>query len=315
MSAIRQEFHNQPWRYDLWQAFILLDEEEGDYRCGIPASLDFPPHGSGRRGHRPRPGRRPWRHAPTARQSARIAWACRPRPGAAGRSGYPADAPRQQRAPGFHRHLPQPLSPPLARPGDCPVSRTRSGAARAPGRHRFGLAVVGGGHADGGAQEKSHRRAVAGAASAPDGDNPRRRLFSPRQPVAGLPHTGEGYKRLVRSCLGLDVELEQFAGTWVEIPPRRRCRLGGAAERRCLGQSALIGSRAFHDAAGVRIRPAHADQIDAFHDPQVRDMLSALFRGYAGTDLRMELIAPHAKTRENGRTECYEARLPLSVLH
>ncbi|MCD8349687.1 MAG: type VI secretion system baseplate subunit TssG [Planctomycetaceae bacterium] len=311
MGAVQQDFHGQPWLYDIWQAFILLDEEEGDSRYGIPASLDFPPTevDALEVGPTPEEGA-----GVLKRLSINL-------PGLLGPVGpgpvHLAEAVIRQTRLGnsalqdfidiFHNHFLR-----LWRAQAmalCP----ELGPARQERRDDIGTVWL---------------LSVAGMLTAGLRKNPidvPSRALHPRPAVtipdaafflhASLwrvfPHSSEGFKRLVRSCLGLEVELDQFAGTWVEIPPRRRCRLGGDAEWRRLGQTALIGSRAFHDAAGVRIRPVVADQFDAFHDPQVRDMLSALFRGFAGTDLRMELVTPKLAKRATRKAATIEALIPL----
>ncbi len=314
MGAVRQDFHDQPWLYDLWQAFILLDEEGGESRYGIPSSLDFPPTEVDSLDAAPNPD-----EGPGVMLRLRINL-----PGLLGPVGpgpvHLAEAAIKQSRLGndalqdfidiFHNHLLR-----LWR-GQAIALCPELGPARRERQDDIGtvwlLSVAG-------MLTAGLRKNPIGIPSGalhprPTVTIPDAAFFLHASLWRVFPHSSEGYKRLVRSCLGLEVELDQFAGTWVEIPPRRRCRLGGDAEHRCLGQSALIGSRAFHDAAGVRIRPVDADQYDAFHDPQVRDMLTALFRGYAGTDLRMELVTPVPKKNVATHSAGNEACIPLSVL-
>ncbi|HKS15678.1 MAG TPA: type VI secretion system baseplate subunit TssG [Planctomycetota bacterium] len=51
---------------------------------------------------------------------------------------------------------------------------------------------------------------------------------------------------------GLQVEIEQFAGRWLDIPPEERSRLGASRSR--LGADLTIGSRIFDRGASFRVR-------------------------------------------------------------
>jgi type VI secretion system protein ImpH len=54
---------------------------------------------------------------------------------------------------------------------------------------------------------------------------------------------------------GIEVEIEQFAGRWLDIPPSEQNRLGGARSR--LGEDLSLGDRIFDRGASFRVRLDH----------------------------------------------------------
>ncbi len=96
-----------------------------------------------------------------------------------------------------------------------------------------------------------------------------------------FPHTVEGLRRLIRCIFRLESEVEQFCGCWIAVPRSVRTRLGENANR-ALGVDAVLGSRFFNEAAGICVR-LKADG----KPPRNTDALRTLIRTYLGEDVRI----------------------------
>ncbi|MBL8266489.1 type VI secretion system baseplate subunit TssG [Steroidobacter sp.] len=57
---------------------------------------------------------------------------------------------------------------------------------------------------------------------------------------AAQPRSAEGLEAVLADYFGIDVEVRQFVGSWMEIPDDLRCRLGGLEEA-ALGSNATLG--------------------------------------------------------------------------
>jgi type VI secretion system protein ImpH len=55
------------------------------------------------------------------------------------------------------------------------------------------------------------------------------------------PRSAEGLETVLADYFGLQVEVRQLVGAWLDIPEELRCRLGGPRELATLGQGATVG--------------------------------------------------------------------------
>ena len=58
---------------------------------------------------------------------------------------------------------------------------------------------------------------------------------------AAQPRSAEGLEAVLADYFGIDVEVRQFVGSWLEIPDDLQCRLGGS-EAAALGSNATLGA-------------------------------------------------------------------------
>lgn len=64
----------------------------------------------------------------------------------------------------------------------------------------------------------------------------------------------EGLRAIVQDFFGVDAEIEQFIGRWIDIPVEYRCRLGETTQTGLLGSTAIVGSRMWDCQQKFRIR-------------------------------------------------------------
>ena len=64
----------------------------------------------------------------------------------------------------------------------------------------------------------------------------------------------EGLRAILMDYLGLPVEIKEFVGRWVDIPPANCCRLGESPETGSLGSTVIAGSRIWECQHRFRIR-------------------------------------------------------------
>jgi type VI secretion system protein ImpH len=93
------------------------------------------------------------------------------------------------------------------------------------------------------------------------------------------------------------VVVEQFVGSWVELAPDERTRVGRSATE--LGRSFVLGARVFDRAGKIRvvIGPLDADGYTRFAAPERVAAIRRAVRSLAGDDLDLELalrLAPRA---------------------
>jgi type VI secretion system protein ImpH len=96
---------------------------------------------------------------------------------------------------------------------------------------------------------------------------------------------------------GAAVAIEQFVGTWVELAPDERTRLGVAATE--LGRSLVLGTRVFDRAGRFRVvvGPLDAEGYARFSAPGPAAAIRRTVRALAGEALDVEVVlrlAPHA---------------------
>jgi type VI secretion system protein ImpH len=67
----------------------------------------------------------------------------------------------------------------------------------------------------------------------------------------GLPRSRAMLRDLLNDAFGLTVEIEQFVGTWLAIPPQARSRLGEAGAR--IGHGLIVGTRTWDRRCRIRV--------------------------------------------------------------
>jgi len=63
----------------------------------------------------------------------------------------------------------------------------------------------------------------------------------------------QGLQAMVGAYFGLPVEIEEFTGDWLELPPENRWRLGYSTDVSQLGSTSIVGRRVFQRAQKFRI--------------------------------------------------------------
>jgi type VI secretion system protein ImpH len=64
----------------------------------------------------------------------------------------------------------------------------------------------------------------------------------------------EGLREILQDYFGIKVDIEQFVGQWIELPPPNRCRLGESTESGKLGSTLVVGSRYWECQQKFRIK-------------------------------------------------------------
>lgn len=72
--------------------------------------------------------------------------------------------------------------------------------------------------------------------------------------IAQAPHSASALANALSDYFGVEVEVEQFAGSWHPISDEDRCDLRGEGGNNCLGEGAIAGDAAWDPHAGLRVR-------------------------------------------------------------
>jgi len=64
----------------------------------------------------------------------------------------------------------------------------------------------------------------------------------------------EGLQALVQDYFGIQTDLIQFVGQWIDLPPDSRCKLGESRDTGVLGSTAIVGSRIWQCQYKFRLR-------------------------------------------------------------
>ena len=72
--------------------------------------------------------------------------------------------------------------------------------------------------------------------------------------LANQTRNAEGLRAIIQAFFGIDADIEEFVGRWIDIPEPYRCRLGESPDTCVLGQTAVVGSRTWDCQQKFRIR-------------------------------------------------------------
>ena len=102
----------------------------------------------------------------------------------------------------------------------------------------------------------------------------------------------EGLKEILQDYFQISVNIEQFIGQWIDIPPENYCRLGVSLENAKLGHTLVVGSRFWECQHKFRIKmgPMSFDEYQRML-PQGSSIrhLDAWVKNYVGDELSWEL--------------------------
>jgi type VI secretion system protein ImpH len=102
----------------------------------------------------------------------------------------------------------------------------------------------------------------------------------------------DGLAAIVEEYFGIPARVEQFVGQWIDLPAENLTRLGESRSTGTLGNSAVLGSRAWDCQQRFRIRigPMNfADYQRLMPDGQSIKRLAAWVRNYVGDELSWEV--------------------------
>ena len=102
----------------------------------------------------------------------------------------------------------------------------------------------------------------------------------------------EGLQAILTDYLGVKVEVQEFVGQWVEIPPAYCCRLGESPETGSLGSTAIVGSRVWACQQRFRIKLGpmnYRDYERLLPGSESLRRLAAWVRNYVGDELAWDI--------------------------
>ena len=102
----------------------------------------------------------------------------------------------------------------------------------------------------------------------------------------------EGLKEILQDYFQISVDIEQFIGQWIDLPPENYCRLGESLENAKLGCTLVVGSRFWECQQKFRIKlgPMGFDEYQRMlpEGSSIRH-LDAWVKNYVGDELSFEL--------------------------
>jgi type VI secretion system protein ImpH len=111
--------------------------------------------------------------------------------------------------------------------------------------------------------------------------------------LAAHPRSATGLVGMLSDYFGVPIAIDQFVGAWCDLEPDQTTRIGATGQNRALGSSASIGTRAWLQDAGIRLRigPLKREAFSRFL-PGGRDYdaLAELIRFYAGPDMHVTVL-------------------------
>lgn len=121
--------------------------------------------------------------------------------------------------------------------------------------------------------------------------------------LAGAPPNAEGLQAILSDYFKCRVRLEEFVGTWVDLPEDGRWRLGWSREVSTLGRTSVLGRRMWRCESKFRIimGPLNAKDFRSLLPGGERiNRLAAFVRTYAGDELDFDvrLILAEQATRQ-----------------
>jgi type VI secretion system protein ImpH len=106
--------------------------------------------------------------------------------------------------------------------------------------------------------------------------------------LAAQTRNAEGLRAMVGDYFGMPTQVEEFVGSWVDLPESERWHLGGGPDGMRLGLSSNMGARAWSRESKFRIvlGPLHRKQFQSMlPEGEALPRLAALVRNYAGDAL------------------------------
>jgi type VI secretion system protein ImpH len=103
----------------------------------------------------------------------------------------------------------------------------------------------------------------------------------------------QGLRAMVGAYFGLPVEIEEFAGDWLELPPENRWRLGYSADVSQLGSTTIMGRRVFQRTQKFRIvlGPLERQDFQSLLPGTKRlETLAHFVRSYIGDELAWDAL-------------------------
>jgi type VI secretion system protein ImpH len=102
----------------------------------------------------------------------------------------------------------------------------------------------------------------------------------------------QGLRAMVGAYFGLPVDIEEFAGDWLELPPENRWRLGYSADVSELGKTSIVGRRVFQRTQKFRVvlGPLERQDFQSMLPGGKRlETLAHFVRMYVGDELTWDL--------------------------
>jgi type VI secretion system protein ImpH len=102
----------------------------------------------------------------------------------------------------------------------------------------------------------------------------------------------EGLKEILQDYFQISVNIEQFIGQWIDLPPENYCRLGESLENAKLGQTLIVGSRFWECQQKFRIKMgpmSFAEYQRMLPQGSSIRHLDAWVKNYVGDELSWEL--------------------------
>lgn len=111
----------------------------------------------------------------------------------------------------------------------------------------------------------------------------------------------EGLRAIIGHYFGLPVQIEEFSGDWLTLPPENRWRLGYSADVSQLGSTSIVGRRVFQRAHKFRVvlGPLRRSDFQSLLPGSPRlSKLAQLVRAYVGDELNWDaLLMLHPEER------------------
>ncbi|MEW8431867.1 MAG: type VI secretion system baseplate subunit TssG, partial [Candidatus Thiodiazotropha sp.] len=105
-------------------------------------------------------------------------------------------------------------------------------------------------------------------------------------------HNAEGLEAILEDFFHLPVRIEEFIGTWIDLPDNSRCRLGESTDISCLGMTIILGDRVWQGQQKFRIVMGAVDFADyqrMLPGGESLKRLIAIVKNYIGDELDWEL--------------------------
>ncbi|MBT3046323.1 MAG: type VI secretion system baseplate subunit TssG [Candidatus Thiodiazotropha sp.] len=105
-------------------------------------------------------------------------------------------------------------------------------------------------------------------------------------------HNAEGLEAILEDFFHLPVRIEEFIGTWIDLPDNSRCRLGESTDISSLGMTIILGDRVWQGQQKFRIVMGAVDFADyqrMLPGGESLKRLIAIVKNYIGDELDWEL--------------------------